>query len=242
LINPTITIENNEISINFLIKNNASKIRLKERKNEMGERFLTLNEALGNENAYIEWQIGYDTKVKSNNDYKIECLKGNEYIYYKQKKDKTEKKYPAELMVIIKYALDLGFLTKEDIKDILDKVDYIYDKDMYLDNHPIIGKDTGIFLYDDFKIFNRILPMAILKEKDYFIEMERKQMQYAAGYQVMVYVCPYFKSLNKKSHDTYSWIIDKGNIDIFKKVLLSFSLASKQHNRDIKDLVRIIIS
>ncbi|WDU82532.1 hypothetical protein [Caloramator sp. Dgby_cultured_2] len=85
IINPTITVEDGKIHINFFIKNNASKIRLKERRNYMGERFLKPDEALMVESAYVEWQIGYDTKVKSDDGYKVQYLEGDNYLYIRER-------------------------------------------------------------------------------------------------------------------------------------------------------------
>ncbi|WDU82531.1 hypothetical protein [Caloramator sp. Dgby_cultured_2] len=144
-------------------------------------------------------------------------------------------------MVIIKYALDLGFLRTSDIERIISLTEEIHEKKNYLDNFPIVGEKTEEVLFDKFKIFKRILPLAILEDKDYFIEMERKQMQLAAGYQSMIYVCPYFKILKKKQENIYAWIVDENNINIFEKVLISFALASEQHNKDIKELLEIIL-
>ncbi|KRQ87491.1 R.Pab1 restriction endonuclease [Caloramator mitchellensis] len=242
--NPEIIKEQDQIRINFIIKNNASKIRLKERNNNMGEKFLKFNDAIENKNAYLEWQVAYDTKVKKDGEYKLEYLDGDEYIYYRVKKEKIEKKYPAELMVIFKYGLDLGFITKNDINRIIDEIDKIYNEKIFLDNYNIIGKKTENKLYEGFDIYERVLPMSILMEKEYFIEMERKQMQFAAGYQTMIYVCPYLSYLdyNKYSLDNkVSWIVTKENISIFEKIILAFSLASEQHNRDIKELLNIIL-
>lgn len=241
IINPTITVEDGKIFINFLLKNNASKIRLKERKNYMGEKFLKPDEALKVDSAYVEWQIGYDTKVKSDGDYKVQYLEGDNYLYIRERNGQRVKKYPAELMVIIKYALDLGFLKVSDIERIISLIEEIYEKKNYLDNFPIVGEKTDEVLFDEFKIFKRILPLAVLEDKDYFIEMERKQMQVAAGYQTMIYVCPYFKILKKKEENIYAWVIDENNINIFEKVLISFAIASEQHNKDLKELLNIIL-
>lgn len=241
IINPTITIEEGKIHIDFFLKNNASKIRLKERRNYMGEKFLRPDEAIRVDSAYVEWQIGYDTKVKKDGDYKVQHLEGDNYLYIRERNGQRVKKYPAELMVIIKYALDLGFLRTSDIERIINLTEEIYESKNYLDNFPILGEKTDMVLFYEFKIFKRILPLAILEDKDYFIEMERKQMQFAAGYQSMIYVCPYFKILQKREENVYAWVVDESNINIFEKVLISFALASEQHNRDIKELLEIIL-
>jgi len=111
-------ISNNQILIE-IPATNAGKFRFKKRKTELdfGEIFSTRDFSF-DEQTYLEWQIGYDVPIKDIKDgKKITSLTSKHFV---GSNGKT--KYPYELSEIFYKAMELGFIIKKDVENLLNEI------------------------------------------------------------------------------------------------------------------------
>ncbi|OPX28023.1 MAG: hypothetical protein B1H08_06720, partial [Candidatus Omnitrophica bacterium 4484_171] len=95
---------------------NAGKFRFKKRKNKLdfGETFST-RELPFDDQTYLEWQIGYDVPVKDVEKGKKGTNLTTKYFIGSNGK----KKYPYELSEIFYKSMELGFISKEEVQNLL---------------------------------------------------------------------------------------------------------------------------
>ena len=112
------TIKENNILLT-IPATNAGKFRFKKRKNRLdfGGIFST-RECPFDEQTYLEWQIGYDVPIKDVEDGKKETKLTNKHFVGSNGKTK----YPYELSEIFYLAMELEFITKKEVENLLNEI------------------------------------------------------------------------------------------------------------------------
>ena len=142
-------IENNSILLVIPATNNG-KFRFKKRKNrfDFGEIFST-REFHFDEQTYLEWQIGYDVPILSVNKGEKSTTVTNSFIGSNGKE-----KHPYELSEIFFKSIELGLITEEETKLLINQIkeynDFIDKKDITVEHHSTVNindmnfKETSI--------------------------------------------------------------------------------------------------
>jgi hypothetical protein len=128
-------------------------------------------------------------------------------------------------------------------------------------------KNIAVFLDDEYEVRNIadgvisinnlelaqshiLLPTFQLVDDDMIVEVQIKQQQYASGVQPMVYVCiPVERFLNgkslvgKASSISDEWILElsSDSSGFIKKLLFIFGMCSKRHQRDIVEILGLLV-
>lgn len=227
---------------------NAGKFRFKKRKNRLdfGETFST-RECCFDDETYLEWQIGYDIPVKDVEDGKGETKLNKKHFIGSNGK----RKYPYELSELLYTAVDLGLITKKDIKDLCDEVkgykNFVDDKSISVEHHAKLTINGVNFEETSIK-----LPTLFMVETlDHTqIEISIQKQQYASGVQPMIYFCIPIKSFTNFSEiigrssvakDKLVYAISKSNVQNLIYLMKIFGMASKRHNHDIVQIVQTIL-
>lgn len=227
---------------------NYRKFRFKRRKNRLdfGETFST-RKCLFDEEAYLEWQIGYDIPVK---DVKAGVMntKLNKKSYIASN---GKVKYPYELSEIFYAAIKLGLVSKEEVKCLLDEIrkytHFIDEKVISVERHSKLSINGVNFEETSIK-----LPTLFMVETldDTQIEVSIEKQQYASGVQPMLYFCIPLKSfknsfdlLGKSSvpGDKLIYVISQRNVKNLLNLMKVFGMASKRHNHDIVQIMQTLL-
>ena len=141
---------NKEIKVAIPLTNGTGKTRIKKRSilNEYGVPVSTKSEAFS-QSCYVEWQIGYDVKVKEKEKAELTTLKDKTFTG-----SNGEEKYLYELSEYIKYFYDWGIIKRSELEEIKDYLTNL-DQQAYLDVHPdllikrshLIEKEINDFNY-----------------------------------------------------------------------------------------------
>jgi len=132
------TIKENNILLTIPATNDG-KFRFKKRKNRLdfGEIFST-RECLFNEQTYLEWQIGYDVPIKDVENGKKETKLTSKHFVGSNGKTK----YPYELSEIFYKAMELEFITKKEVENLLSEIrrykSFIDEKAITVERHSQI--------------------------------------------------------------------------------------------------------
>lgn len=227
---------------------NAGKFRFKKRKNRLdfGETFST-RECCFDDDTYLEWQIGYDIPVKDVEDGKGETKLTQKHFIGSNGK----RKYPYELSELLYTAIEQGFITKKDVKDLCDEVgkykNFIDNKSISVEHHAKLTINGMNFEETSIK-----LPTLFMVETlDHTqIEVSIQKQQYASGVQPMIYFCIPIKAFSNCSHimgrssvakDTLCYSINKNNVLNLVYLMKIFGMASKRHNHDVVQILQTIL-
>lgn len=227
---------------------NAGKFRFKKRKNRLdfGETFST-RECCFDDETYLEWQIGYDIPVKDVEDGKGETKLTKKHFIGSNGK----RKYPYELSELLYSAVDLGLITKKEIKDLCDEVraykNFIDNKSISVERHSKLTINGINFEETSIK-----LPTLFMVETlDHTqIEVSIQKQQYASGVQPMIYFCIPIKSFSNSSDimgrssvakDKLVYAINKDNASNLIYLMKIFGMASKRHNHDIVQILQTLL-
>jgi len=228
---------------------NAGKYRFKKRLNRLsfGETFSTRNEPF-DEQAYLEWQIGFDIPVKDAEEG-TEAIKLNEQSFIGSN---GKKKYPYELSELFYTAIEQGLISKDEVKTILKE---IHDYKELFDEKPIsVDERTSEIILNgiSFEETNIKLPTFFMEQSsdDTQIEVSIKQQQYASGVQPMIYFCIPIKSFKNStkflgrpsiSGDCLIYVIRRDNVQVLLNLMKVFGMASERHKHDIIQILKIIL-
>lgn len=227
---------------------NAGKFRFKKRKNRLdfGETFST-REYCFDDVTYLEWQIGYDIPVKDVEDGKGETKLTKKHFIGSNGK----RKYPYELSELLYTAVDLGLITKKDVKDLCEEVksykNFIDDKSISVEHHAKLTINGVNFEETSIK-----LPTLFMVETldNTQIEVSIQKQQYASGVQPMIYFCIPIKSFTNYSEimgrssvakDELVYAISKSNVLNIVYLMKIFGMASKRHNHDVVQIIQTIL-
>jgi hypothetical protein len=241
------TVKENNILLTIPATNDG-KFRFKKRKNRLdfGEIFST-RECLFDEQTYLEWQIGYDVPIKYVEDGKKETKLTSKYFVGSNGKTK----YPYELSEIFYKAMELEFITKKEVENLLSEIrsykSFIDEKAITVERHSQITINGINFEETSIKL-PTLFMIETLDETQ--IEVSIEKQQYASGVQPMVYFCiplRVFKNsldlLGKSSvsGDKLVYVINKTNVLNLIFMMKVFGMASKRHNHDIIEILKILL-
>ncbi len=227
---------------------NAGKFRFKKRRDRLdfGEIFST-RECHFDEQTYLEWQIGYDVPVKDVEEGK----KGTKLTSKHFVGSNGKRKYPYELSEIFYKAMELEFITKKEVENLLNEIrsyrSFIDEKAITVEHHSQITINGINFEETSIKL-PTLFMIETLDETQ--IEVSIQKQQYASGVQPMVYFCVPLKAfknssvLNGKSSvsgDKLEYIISKTNVLNLLCMMKVFGMASKRHNHDIVEILKTLL-
>lgn len=239
-------LRNDEIELHLPNKNQG-KFRWKQRKDNsfFGMSFPTATERFTND-AYLEWQIGYD--METNHKTKKTILNHLEFMGSNKKK-----KNPYELSEILYLMLDMSLVSKKTINDLYIE---ITERNFFLDEeHKIKVKDPKTVKLSDF-LFHRqdiVLPTFsnYKDEKGLSIEISIQKQQYGTGVQPMVYFTiplpcfdNYQEMLGKTSKEFSNaiFIVNKNNSDVFLNMFRFFGICSFKHKMDVLSILSLLLN
>lgn len=227
---------------------NSGKFRFKKRKSRLdfGETFST-RECLFDEQAYLEWQIGYDVPVKDVEDEgKGTKLNKKSFIGSNGKI-----KYPYELSEIFWAAIELGLISKKEVECLLDEIrkytQFIDEKVISVEHHSKLSINGVNFEETSIKL-PTLFMVETLDETQ--IEVSIQKQQYASGIQPMVYFCIPLKSFTNSSDllgkssvlgDKLKYVISQNNVQNLLNLMKVFGMASKRHNHDIIQIIQTLL-
>lgn len=227
---------------------NAGKYRFKKRKNRLdfGETFST-RECCFDEQAYLEWQIGYDVPVK-------DVESGEEKTKLNKKHfiaSNGKRKFPYELSEIIYTSIELGLISKKDVESLLKEISayrhFIDEKAISVEHHAKLVINGVHFEETSIKLPTLFMVETIDQTQ---IEVSIEKQQYASGVQPMVYFCIPLKSFKDFSSilgrsssrsDKLTYVIDSGNVGNLMSLMKIFGMASKRHNHDVVEILKTLI-
>jgi hypothetical protein len=227
---------------------NDGKFRFKKRKNRLdfGEIFST-RECPFDEQTYLEWQIGYDVPVKDVEDGKKETKLTSKHFVGSNGKTK----YPYELSEIFYKAMELELITKKEVENLLNEIrgykSFIDEKAITVEHHSQITINGINFEETSIKL-PTLFMIETLDETQ--IEVSIQKQQYASGVQPMVYFCIPFKAFKNSSDlqgkssvsgDELVYVISKTNVLNLVCMMKVFGMASKRHNHDIVEILKILL-
>ncbi|MBI5683061.1 MAG: R.Pab1 family restriction endonuclease [Deltaproteobacteria bacterium] len=241
------TIKENSILLT-IPATNAGKFRFKKRKNRLdfGEIFST-RECPFDDQTYLEWQIGYDVPVKEVEDGKKETKLTSKHFVGSNGKTK----YPYELSEIFYKAMELEFITKKEVENLLNEIgsykSFIDEKTITVEHHSQITINGINFEETSIKL-PTLFMIETLDETQ--IEVSIQKQQYASGVQPMVYFCVPLKAFKNSSDlfgkssvsgDKLVYVINKTNVLNFIDMMKVFGMASKRHNHDIIKILETLL-
>lgn len=232
-----LTLKDNYVNLGLSITSPTGKIRVKKKENrlEFGEPVST-RKSLLDENCYIEWQIGYDNPDKDDDGVVKE-------IRFERK---GETKYGYELTNILWIGLREGIFNKAIVNELIDFAKSIKSSDFIQENSQISRNTSNQKTINNLNlhIIEEKYPVYLLEKKDYEIDVVVRHKQRAVGYQSMLYVwLPLKNSENsligrtaERNEVAYYKINEKTNNFVFDTFKM-FSMASRQHNKDILNIL-----
>ena len=244
--------ENNDIILTIPVVNKG-KFRFKKREKDLdfGKIFSTRKLPF-DDTVYLEWQIGYDIPVKDKGKKgKVTQLSSIKYEYIASK---GIAKYPYELSEIFWQALLLELINRERAEALLNEIKeyktFIDQKAITVERHSTINLN-GIN-YEETSI--KLPTLFVVETQDkIIIEVSIQKQQYASGVQPMIYFCiPIDSFQNKKlinklkkrpaqSGDELNYVINKSNVSNIETIMKVFGMASKRHNHDIVEILKILL-
>jgi hypothetical protein len=227
---------------------NAGKFRFKKRQNRLdfGETFAT-RESPFDDQAYLEWQIGYDVPI---NDVET-GKKGTKLTSRHFIGSNGKTKYPYELSEIFYKAIELEFVSIEEVKNLLKEISnyksFIDEKVITVEHHSQLTINGMKFEETSIK-----LPTLFMIETldGTQIEISIQKQQYATGVQPMVYFCIPLKVFKNSSvlhgrssvsGDKLVYVINKTNVLNLIFMMKVFGMASKRHNHDVVEILKILL-
>jgi len=241
------TVKENNILLTIPATNDG-KFRFKKRKNKLdfGEIFST-RECPFDEQTYLEWQIGYDVPIKDVENGKKETKLTSKHFVGSNKKIK----YPYELSEIFYKAMELEFITKKEVENLLSEIkrykSFIDEKAITVERHSQITINGINFEETSIKL-PTLFMIETLDETQ--IEVSIQKQQYASGVQPMVYFCVPLKAFKYSSAllgkpsvsgDKLVYVINKTNVLNLIFMMKVFGMASKRHNHDIVEILKILL-
>lgn len=227
---------------------NAGKLRFKKRKNRLdfGETFST-RECIFDDQTYLEWQIGYDVPIKDVEEGKKDTKLTSKYFVGSNGK----RKYPYELSEIFYGAMELGFISKKEVENLLKAIggykSFIDEKAITVEHHSRLTINGINFEETSIKL-PTLFMIETLDETQ--IEVSIQKQQYASGVQPMVYFCIPLKAFKNSSDlqgkssvsgDKLVYVVSKVNVSNLVCMMKVFGMASKRHNYDVVKILETLL-
>jgi hypothetical protein len=241
----TYKIINQELVL-FLPIKNKGKFRWKTRlsNGEYGHGFATTT-TLFTENAYLEWQVGYDAEV--GHAKKTTIL---DQMVFESANEKQ--KNPYELSEILHLMNEANIINNNQLKKLLNQINqtnYSFD-----DAYQIQTSQSVSINILEFTFFKQdiILPSFSYSAgpRTPAIEISIQKQQYATGVQPMLYFSipinnftNFEDMIGRTSQQVPHAIlkVNKVNYDLFLKMFLFFGMCSSNHKHDVKEILQLLI-
>lgn len=227
---------------------NSGKFRFKKRKNRLdfGETFST-RESIFDDQTYLEWQISYDVPIKD-----VETGKKSTKLTSKHFVGSNGKrKYPYELSEIFFKAMELEFISKKEVENLLKEIggyrSFIDEKAITVEHHSKLTINGMNFEETSIKL-PTLFMVETLDETQ--IEVSIQKQQYASGVQPMIYFCIPLKAFKNSSDlhgkssvsgDKLVYVISKTNVLNLVYMMKVFGMASKRHNHDVVKILGTLL-
>lgn len=225
------------------------KFRCKKRSDvqEFGDGFAPKS-SLITDDAYLEWQIGYDTIIGK--DEKDTKLNSDEFIFVGANK---KSKHPYELSEIVYFMCKNRIISKDEILNVYNEINLL--SEFLQDKYSIeVKKEDTVTLNNiTFMSSSTKLPTFIKKAEgcNIYTEIMIQKQQYATGVQPMLYLIIPMQSFDNSnkiightSADTPEGYLTFDNCfkNIVFDLLICFGMCSKSHNHDVKEILNVIIN
>lgn len=227
---------------------NAGKFRFKKRQNKLdfGETFST-REGIFDDLTYLEWQIGYDVPI---NDVET-GKKGTKLTSRHFMGSNGKTKYPYELSEIFYKAMELKFISIEEVKTLIEEIEnynnFIDEMSITVEHHSRLTLNGINFEETSIKLPTLYMIDTLDGAQ---IEISIQKQQYATGVQPMVYFCIPLKAFRNWSNlygrssisgDKLEYVIKKSNVLNLILMMKIFGMASKRHKHDIIEILKILV-
>lgn len=246
--------EKGEIFAEIPLTTASGKIRIKSRNNfyEYGMPVATKQTDF-TQKHYVEWQIGYDVDISDYEKLKLTSLPEKVFIGANGKK-----KALYELSEYLFFFKEEGIISKDEIMHLLSFLERSNEKDFLetsgefqiLRTHPIERKIKDIsFCCSEVKY-----PLLVHKVENFeiLVEIVIKEKQKAVGIQPMLYICfPIVDLLcennevllgrKAKTKEVAFLKFGKKHKNFILQSFKIFGILSKNHNIDIKNILRLIL-
>jgi hypothetical protein len=240
-----------EILVAIPLTTTSGKIRVKQRDNIYGYGLpFASRRNKFNQRNYIEWQIAYDIELK-NDKINLTTLKDINFTAYNKKK-----KAFYELSEYLYYIFKFGFISKNNIKDLIYYISNLKESDL-IDKHPHCAIKRTHPIKEEinklpFEMLRVEYPQLIYRFEKYEIitEITIREKQRAVGVQPMLFFCfPIMNLLSDKTllgreaevKEVAYFKFDKNNAFIIKEMVKIFGMLSKKHQYDILTILNTIL-
>jgi len=235
-------IEHNTIKV-VLPTKNKGKFRFKNRigLDEFGQTHATTTKPY-EKGTYLEWQVGYDVK-KTDINKKPTKLTHLEFIGANH-----SLKHPYELSELLYASLKLNLITKEEILNLKNEITTF--TNFFEDDFQINVLTLKEYNYNGYTFARGDITLPsffFTKSADMTIEVSIQKQQYASSVQPMVYISIPVKSFEENAigqmgddFDSFSYIINKGNVKFLLDTFIIFGMCSFRHNKDIINILNVI--
>ncbi len=187
-------------------------------------------------------------KRKFIQDLQTICTKYNEPLILKQRKDKEILVLLNELSDLLKIAYQNKILIKKDLNDLVvfaNEISETIDEKFGIEREQSSTKEH----FYGFYLFHEKYPLLVKNiNETFFVEIIRKHMQYAMGYQNMIYLCINAENINdsdgrsiigRKAKEISGITCSIGK-DTLIETSKAFILASQDHKSDMLDILKAI--
>jgi hypothetical protein len=233
-----VVIQNNKLILGLPITTPTGKVRVKRKKSvfDFGTPVSTRQENLS-EDCFIEWQIGYDTR-----DEHTEGVVAKEIIFER----KGEIKYGYELTSMLMLGVQHHVFPITVIDELIAFAKSLSIGDFIEENAEILRNKKSAIVKSNLElnIVEETFPVFLFEGKDYHIDIVVKHKQRAVGYQAMIYVWLPIKNSSDQivgrpanQKEVLHFEIDEEKNNFIFDCFKIFSLASKQHNEDIINIL-----
>ncbi|HRT68632.1 MAG TPA: R.Pab1 family restriction endonuclease [Bacilli bacterium] len=229
----------------YLLTKNKGKFRWKNRKDnsQFGNGFATATTPF-TEEAYMEWQIGYDSEV--NHSTKTTILSHLEFVGANGKR-----KNPYELSEILFLMKEVGLITRDEIKDLHDDIErrqFSFD-----DQFDIQTNEKETVRISDFTFHQQDIVLPTFSDyktnRGLSIEISIKQQQYASGVQPMVYFAIPIQCFENhkdiigktsKEMEEAKLVINQDNKKVILNMFKYFGICSSRHKHDVLSILKLL--
>ncbi|WNE40868.1 MAG: hypothetical protein mread185_000325 [Mycoplasmataceae bacterium] len=239
--------------VNLPLTTHSGKIRVKKRKDifYQGEQFSTKKIPLDSD-CYFEWQISYDLKKKNNENFSKLIEKSKNPFEIIDENGINTDRFIYELSDYLFESFRFNLINFNQIKELLN---YVKNQKEFIDEKlEILRSHPKEYKFGDLNFLKSMIsyPLLIHEVKDLIVKVEIivREKQRAIGIQPMLFICIPLKLAenfseveNKlaKANQTLSYIINKKNIQVVIETFKIFSILSRNHNRDVVNILNTLI-
>ncbi len=196
------------------------------------------------ENAYMEWQIGYD---KSEKDEDKETFLTN--LWFQGANGVM--KNPYELSELFYLLCKHNYITREEVNSLINDIEKTttFLNEIFLIHSEI--EDNVVFNNEEF--YKSVIKLPTFNKKNtssnIIIQISIEKQQYAVAVQPMLYInipITEFENKDKLINNTsqeekYGILrLNRNNSEFIKNAFICFGMCSDKHNHDILEILKVI--